>query len=206
MKTKVKICGLTTLADIAGVNQYKPDYIGFVFAPSRRQVTKAQAAALKAALSPEIAAVGVFVNADIAEIQALAEAGIIDMAQLHGDEDAAYIHSLREQVCIPIIKAVRVGDTLPEGLADMAADYLLLDKLSDKAYGGLGESFDWHVLYGLQRPYFLAGGVHIGNLAAALALHPYCIDCSSGVETDGIKDAAKIAAFIGLVRGTELKA
>ena len=194
---KVKICGLSEPAHIMTVNRCRPDYIGFVFAPqSRRRVAPGQAGALRAALAPGIQAVGVFVNAPVDDIRALVDAGTIDMVQLHGDEDAAYIEALRRAVDVPVIRAVRVGAALPEGLDIIPADYLLFDTASGAGYGGTGKCFDWGLLSGMRRPYFLAGGLAPHNIDQALALRPYAVDCSSGVETGGLKDAAKIAAFV----------
>lgn len=109
-KVKVKICGLKRAQDIECVNRLLPDYIGFVFAKTKREVTEQQAAQLKAMLNPQIKAVGVFVNAEIDKIIRLAKSRTIDIIQLHGDEDAAYCERLRLQTELPIIKAVRVKD------------------------------------------------------------------------------------------------
>ncbi|HWR22494.1 MAG TPA: phosphoribosylanthranilate isomerase [Feifaniaceae bacterium] len=194
--TKLKICGLFRAADIAYVNEAKPDYIGFVFAKSRRQVTYALARALRERLAPEIMPVGVFVNAPQAEILKLYRENVISVAQLHGGESRAYIERLKEKG-VPIIKAVRVesGADITAHM-DSPADYLLLDN----GAGGTGTMFDWSFLSACTRPYFLAGGVNLGNIADALALHPYCVDISSGAETDGVKDGEKIRLLAKAVR------
>ncbi len=199
--TKLKICGLTRQQDIDIVNEMLPDYIGFVFAESRRRVTPAQTAVLKAQLDPRIKAVGVFVNADINGIAALAHDGTIDLIQLHGEEDAAYINELRSKIACPVIKAVRVQTTAQVYSAEkLPCDYLLLDAYQKDAYGGTGMAFDYALIPKLTKPYFLAGGLNAGNINAALDLHPYCLDISSGVETDGVKDPGKIREIIRIIR------
>ena len=200
--TKVKICGLSRPQDLEAVNRAMPDFIGFVFSPSRRQVDEKQAAMLKAMLDPRIKGVGVFVNESIEYIAGLHERSIIDWAQLHGEEDTAYMRRLRKRCGCPIIKSVGVGSqvpALPEG-----ADFLLFDTLSPQR-GGTGKAFDWHALQGYQSPpYFLAGGLSPENVSQALGtLTPFCVDVSSGVETDGIKDPQKINAFVRLARRTD---
>jgi phosphoribosylanthranilate isomerase len=200
-RVKVKICGLTRAEDIAAVNDARPDYIGFVFAEaSRRRVDRRQAAALSALLAPGIEVAGVFVNQDISYIADLYKEGIIKTAQLHGDEGEAYMEQLRAACGCPIIKAVGVGEApppLPRG-----ADYLLFDTLSERR-GGTGKPFDWNILRGYSGPPFcLAGGLTPENVREAIgAVKPFAVDTSSGVETNGVKDAEKIRAFINAVRG-----
>ena len=197
--SKVKICGLSRLEDIGAVNLVLPDFIGFVFAPSRRRVDIKKAAALKEKLDSRIGAVGVFVNEDIKNIAAIFEAGIIDMVQLHGDEDDGYIKRLKDACGCRIIKAAGVGETLPA--LPVEADYLLFDTLSPHR-GGAGKTFGWGVLKEYRGlPYFLAGGLSAENVeGAARRLTPFCFDVSSGVETDGVKDAGKIEEFVNRVR------
>jgi len=197
--SKVKICGLSRPKDIEAVNSVLPDYAGFVFAESRRHVDERMAATLRKALDSRIEAVGVFVNEDVGKISRLYKDGVIDIAQLHGDEDAEYIELLRESCGCRIIKTISVGDAhpdLPEG-----PDYLLFDTLSSER-GGTGRTFDWHLLADIKGlPYFLAGGLSAANVKEAVRLlSPYCVDVSGGVETQGLKDAAKIEEFVGLVR------
>lgn len=200
--TKIKICGLKRMVDIEAVNRCKPEYIGFVFAKSKRQVTAEQAKELKKALHPDIQAVGVFVNENIDTIKAICEEQIIDVVQLHGDEDNTYIQSLRNVVAVPIIKAIRVQSTeqVREAMK-LSADYLLCDTYSKDAYGGCGETFSHQLLPNELQQYFLAGGLYPDNVADIIKeTSPYCVDVSSGVETDGVKDEAKIKAFIQAVR------
>lgn len=199
--SKIKICGLTRTVDIDMVNEVLPDYIGFVFAKSKRQVSEERASELKLRLSSQIKAVGVFVNEDPDKIIRLCKGEIIDIIQLHGDEDEDYITALKKEVSNPIIKAVRVRSTEDIQKAAFTCDYLLLDTYKDNQYGGSGESFDWSVITNTNKPVFLAGGIHIGNVEHAIRLtDPYCIDVSSGVETEGYKDRNKIAEIVSKVR------
>ncbi|MGI6004015.1 MAG: phosphoribosylanthranilate isomerase [Christensenellales bacterium] len=196
--TKVKICGLRRMQDIEAVNRALPDFIGFVFAKSRRQVDAEQASKLKHYLDPRILSSGVFVNQAPDFILDLHRESVIDMAQLHGDEDEKFIKKLRQSGC-PVIRAVPVKDRLPD--LPENADYLLFDTASPQR-GGTGSAFDWRILSGYEGPpYFLAGGLDAGNVCEAIALlRPYCVDVSSSVETDGIKDAEKIGHFTRLVK------
>ena len=200
--SKIKICGLRRIEDIEAVNHALPDYIGFVFAQSRRRVDIKTAAMLKEKLDIGIKAVGVFVNEDISAISEIVQSGIIDLIQLHGDEDDLYIERLKEICDCPVIKAVGVGGTLP--LLPKAADYLLFDTISTQR-GGVGKAFDWNILNEYHNmPYFLAGGLSTENVSEALSqLLPFCVDVSSGVETDGFKDPEKINEFVQLVRRTQ---
>jgi phosphoribosylanthranilate isomerase len=204
--SKIKICGITREEDIAAVKVALPDYIGFVFAKrSKRYVTSTQAEMLRSGLSSGIQAVGVFVDESVDNIVSLFENGVIDLAQLHGDEDDAYIGELRRRSSIPIIKAFSVDsvDDISRA-AESPADFVLLDHGS----GGTGVSFDWDFLSMdpgttprmTNKPFFLAGGIDLDNIDDALALRPYAIDVSSGVETNGIKDSEKIIEFVRRVR------
>ncbi len=199
--TKIKICGLKGPRDIEAVNEALPDYIGFVFAKSRRMVSHEQASDMKSRLSDRILAVGVFVNAALDEIAGLCKDRVIDLVQLHGDEDASYLQRLRSAVPNPIIKAVRVqnaGQVL--SAQSLPCDYLLLDAYRENVYGGSGESFDWSVIPTLNKPFFLAGGLKPENVGAALEIEPYCLDVSSGAETGGVKDRGKIRKIVETVR------
>ena len=196
--TKIKLCGLSRRCDIDAANALMPDYVGFVFAEgSKRRVTPAQAQALKNALSPRILAVGVFVGEAPATVAALLGGGIIDAAQLHGGEDAAYIRALRRMTDRPIWQAFRVrtrADVEQAGRSE--ADCILLD-----AGAGTGTAFDWGLLDRVERPYFLAGGLDTENVAGAIRLlRPFGVDVSSGIESGGGKDAEKMAAFVAAVR------
>ena len=196
--TKIKLCGLSRKEDIKAANALAPDFIGFVFAEkSKRRVTHIEAVELKAELKPEIKAVGVFVNADINEVSSLLNLGVIDIAQLHGDEDDEYINKLKLVTDKPIIKAFTVKSTADVLNAEKSsADCVLLD-----AGKGDGKSFDWSLIQGISRPYFLAGGLDTDNAVRAVReLRPYAVDVSSGIETDGVKDRNKMAEFVSAVR------
>ncbi|MDY5869821.1 MAG: phosphoribosylanthranilate isomerase [Lachnospiraceae bacterium] len=198
--TKIKICGLKSEDDISYVNELKPDYIGFVFLQGRkRYVSPSQASHLKGLLDPSIPAVGVFVNEPLEQVIALAKSGTIQMIQLHGQEDEAYLKELRKHCSQPVIKAfiIKTKEDMEKALS-FSSDYLLLDNGL-----GTGEAFDWSLIQNIDRPFFLAGGLNPGNAASAIKLaHPYALDVSSGVETDGKKDYEKIKAFIHAVRTT----
>jgi phosphoribosylanthranilate isomerase len=190
---KIKICGLFREEDITYVNKYKPDYIGFVFAKSQRQVTKNQAYILKQLLDSKIKAVGVFVNAPIALIREIVQDHIIDLIQLHGQEDEEYIKALKEVVDVPIIKAIRVGK---DEMKSYDVDYYLLDGMKP----GSGQSFNWSQIQELDHPIFLAGGISMNNIHNALKTNVYALDLSSGVEKQGVKNEALIKEVIRSVR------
>lgn len=200
--TRIKICGLSRPIDIDMVNSVLPDYIGFVFAKSRRQVTEETAKELKKMLNPTIQVVGVFVNEEKDKILRLCKDHIIDIIQLHGDEDENYIQELRNLIKNPIIKAVRVRSNQDIVEAEqLNCDYLLLDAYKENEYGGCGETFDWTMITKISKPFFLAGGIHSENVTNAIDLAtPYCIDVSSGVETEGFKDRDKIIEIVTKVQ------
>lgn len=189
------------------VNWAQPDYAGFVFAPGRRQVTAEEAESLRRQLDPAIAAVGVFVKAPVEEAAALANRGTIQLIQLHGEEDEAYVKAIRERTQAPIIRVIRVRG--PESLRDLErydCDYFLLDTYSGSQFGGMGKTFDHSLIRQARfpRPFFLAGGLDPANVAAAIAeSSPFGVDTSSGIETAGIKDENKIRAFVSAVRKEE---
>lgn len=216
---KIKLCGMMKPCDIEYANRVKPDLVGFIFANTRRKISPAQAKQFREALDAEIPAVGVFVNEDISVITSLVQNGCIDLIQLHGEEDADYIRRLREVCDVPVIKAVKVQTV--EQIRQAAAlpvDYLLLDTYRKGVLGGTGEAFDWELLREAKiaagdtaegdtaegelfgKPYFLAGGLHAGNLREAAALGSYGLDVSSGIETDGSKDFTKMVEVMELVR------
>lgn len=199
---KLKFCGLTREADICAANETRPDYIGFVFAESRRRVTDEQAARLRVQLAPGIQAVGVFVNDDPTHIAELANHGVIDLIQLHGGESAAYIRRLRTMTAAPVIYAVRVGTHEDiERVKPYSVEYFLLDTCTKDAYGGSGKTFDWSLIGAVGKPYFLAGGLNESNIPRAVQTGAYALDLSSGIETDGVKDAAKMRRVAALIRG-----
>ena len=226
---KVKFCGIRRTEDIEAMNRLKPDLAGFVFAKSKRQVTKEQAAGLKELLDPEIKTMAVLVNMPVEEAAVLANTGIADLLQLHGDEDATYIAKLKTLTGAKIIKAIRLrsGGLPVQGngaeervytanaglLAEAAqADYYLFDTFLPDTYGGTGKTFSLSLLNNLliDKPFFLAGGLDAGNVAgiirkvqkdATLLPFFYGVDVSGGIETDGYKDTIKMEAFMKAIRG-----
>lgn len=196
--TKIKLCGLSRPEDVLAANELAPDYIGFVFwRKSRRFVDYDTAIELKKLLDPKIQAVGVFVDEEPDTVNRLLNRNIIDLAQLHGGEDESYINRLRRLTDKPIIKAFRIKtESDIQSAMNSTADYILLD-----SGAGTGSMFDWELLRGVNRPYFLAGGLSPDNAALAVrSLHPYGVDVSSGIETNGRKDKEKMAAFVVAVR------
>ena len=189
---KVKICGIRRMEDIEIVNRYKPDYIGFVFADSKRRVSHDLAYELKLNLDSDIISVGVFVDASLDEILKLFDEGVIEMAQLHGSESEEYILTLKEKTNseLKIIKAIEMSEDVDLlEYNNSYADYLLLD--SGK---GSGKTFDWSLIESdLNKEFFLAGGLDISNISDAIKeFDPYAIDLSSSLEVDGFKDEIKI--------------
>lgn len=196
---KVKLCGLRRGEDIAFANEVRPDYIGFVFAPkSRRAVTAEKAKVLREKLGAGMIPVGVFVNQPVEVLAQLLNEGIIDWAQLHGQEDEDYLKALRKLTQKPILQAFRV-ETREDVKRAMAssADGILLDN----GAGGTGETFNWSLVRNCSRPFFLAGGLTPENVTEAIAqVQPYGVDTSSGVETAGWKDREKMRRFVQAVR------
>ncbi|WP_408071727.1 phosphoribosylanthranilate isomerase [Butyrivibrio sp. JL13D10] len=198
--TRIKFCGLTRPEDIDIVNKLKPDYIGFVFyTKSKRNLTPEKAAILKQKLDDKIQAVGVFVDEDMNKIAKLVNDNVIDIIQLHGSEDETYIEDLRKITSAKIIKAFQIKQNVYEGLInESSADMVLVDSGQ-----GTGKAFDWNILSKIKRPFILAGGLNPENVKdAILNIKPYGIDLSSGIETDGIKDEAKMEAIMTAKRET----
>lgn len=199
--TKIKICGLQTEEDISYVNELRPDYIGFVFLQGRRRyISPKEAASLRTLLDPSIQSVGVFVNEPMENVVSLLQNQTIQIAQLHGQEDASYALKLKSICNCPIIKAFIIKSKEDiERAMNYPADYLLLDNGL-----GTGETFDWSLIQKIDRPFFLAGGLSSENVQKAISMtHPYAVDTSSGVETNERKDYKKIKAFINSVRTYE---
>ncbi len=197
-EVKIKLCGMTRGDDIKAANTLLPDFIGFVFVPGRkRYVSPALARSLRSHLDPRVSAVGVFIDEKPENVAALCRDGTIDAIQLHGQEGEAYITRLRSLTRVPVIRAfrVRTEDDVKEASLT-TADMVMLD-----AGAGSGETFDWSLIINFPRPFFLAGGLNAGNVAAAInAVRPYGVDVSSGIETNEKKDALKMRAFVRAVR------
>ncbi len=197
-QVKIKFCGLRSEADIGYVNELLPDYIGFVFAKnSKRYVTPELAFRLKMELDERIVAVGVFVDEEVENVISLLNDRVVDMAQLHGNEDDEYIMRLKVMTDAPVIKAFKIKKVDDVRKAESCvADYLLLDSGE-----GSGENFDWSLLEGIKREFFLAGGLNERNVREAIDLiSPMAVDVSSGIETGGRKDFEKMKAFYNEVR------
>ena len=215
---KVKMCGISQIETIPAVVEAKPDYMGLVFAPSKRQVTVAQAKTLVEELhkgyakkyssdteqdkDDTIKTVGVFVNETVDNLVTIANEANLDAVQLHGDEDEAFIQSLKERTNVEVWKAVQIQSAADaEAWIDSSADMLLFDAYHKDERGGTGEVFDWSCLDAFERPFMLAGGIDCTNVARAIrTVRPYGIDISSGIETNGEKDDEKITAFTKIVK------
>jgi len=212
---KIKFCGLRRPEDIEYANQTRPDYIGFVFAKSKRQVSPELAGQLGLGLAEGMKKVGVFVNAPLEEILEAVRLAKLDVVQLHGDEGPEEIRAVKEALsgvcsgtigkCPEIWKAVRTTDAAVLLAADgLEVDRLLLDAFTPGMAGGTGVVADWNMIRGvkeqLAKPFFLAGGLNTGNLEEAMrAVEPYGIDLSSGIETDGFKDLSKMEGIIEII-------
>ena len=221
---KVKMCGISKVETIPAVVDAKPDYMGLVFAPSKRQVTVDQAKTLVEELHKQYAnrynrdaeqysnqtlihqefikTVGIFVNETLDNLVTIATEVNLDAVQLHGDEDEAFIQSLKERTNVEVWKAVQIRSAADaEAWIDSSADMLLFDAYHKDDRGGTGEVFDWSCLDEFERPFMLAGGIDSTNVARAIrTVRPYGIDISSGIETEGVKDDEKIKAFTNIVR------
>lgn len=196
---KIKICGLKRLEDIEIVNRYNPDYIGFVFADTKRKVSHELAKEMKDNLNPNIISVGVFVDAPKEEILELFNEGTIEIAQLHGTESEEYIIDLKESTNgeLKIINAIEMSDDTDLMKYDLTnADYLLLD--SGK---GSGKTFDWRLIRkDLKKEFFLAGGLNSENIMPAIEeFDPYAVDLSSSLEVNGFKDEDKIKEIMEII-------
>lgn len=215
---KVKMCGISKVETIPAVVEAKSDYMGLVFAPSKRQVTVDQAKTLVEELhrgyaqkygsdtehdkNDTIKTVGVFVNETVDNLITIANEANLDAVQLHGDEDEAFIQSLKERTNVEVWKAVQIRTAADvEKWIDSSADMLLFDAYHKDERGGTGEVFDWSSLDAFERPFMLAGGIDSTNVARAIrTVRPYGIDISSGIETNGVKDDEKITAFTKIVK------
>ena len=215
---KIKMCGISKVETIPAIVDAKPDYMGLVFAPSKRQVTVEQAKTLAEELDKvyvkkygsdteqdkddTIKTVGVFVNETVDNLVTIANEANLDAVQLHGDEDETFIQSLKERTNVEVWKAVQIRSAADvEEWIDSSADMILFDTYHKDERGGTGEVFDWSSLDEFERPFMLAGGIDSTNVARAIrTVRPYGIDTSSGIETNGVKDDEKITAFTKIVK------
>lgn len=200
---KVKICGIKRIEDVKIVNVFMPDYVGFVFAKSKRSVSIEEAQELISKLDPNIKRVGVFVNESYETVLSTAKSLNLDVLQFHGNEDNDYIKRFKKY---EIWKAISIGSEEDIKKANLYnADVLLMDTLDGDTKGGTGKSFNWSMLEKsrdtILRPVFVAGGLNDENVEKCIdRLHPFGVDISSGVESNGVKDKLKIKNFIMKVR------
>lgn len=199
---KVKICGLKTLEDIDYINEVLPDFAGFIFAESSRRISFNQAAKMKSKLNKNIKSIGVFVNEKTEKIINAAEEGIIDLIQLHGNEDNNYIKEIGNKLKLPVIKAFKADSNLKYNIENTIADYVLIDSCNKNQFGGTGQLFDWGLIPETDKKIFLAGGLNADNIIRAIKeVNPYCLDINSGVEINGKKDRKKILEVMQIVKG-----
>ena len=202
---KVKICGLKREEDIEIVNKFKPEFVGFVFAESKRKVSPERAKQLIDSLSKDIKTVGVFVNEAPEKVNEIAEFCGLDVVQLHGDEDALYCEKIKHTMWKAV--AVKNEETLDELKGYPLVEGFLLDTYVKGEKGGTGKTFNWDMVKDLYKDYriILAGGLNPENIGKAIqSVNPYCVDVSSGVEKDGLKNEELVASFIHAVRSTVL--
>lgn len=200
---RVKICGIADVASALVAAEAGADAIGLIFAPSRRQVSSLRAREIAAALPPFVSKVGVFVDEDHHRIEDIASACGLQAVQLHGAESPEFCAGFE----VPVIKGIRVKDASSlAGLSDYQVGAFLLDTYDASALGGTGKAFDWSLAARAAQTHrvILSGGLTPENVMSALTrVHPYGVDVSSGVETDGTKDHGKIRAFVRRVREWE---
>ena len=200
--SRIKICGMMRPEDIGYVNEVLPEYAGFIFAENRRRtLTPEYALELRQMLDKRIKAVGVFYDQSLDFIEKVIKMDMLDLVQLHGHESEEFVLNVKK-FGLPVIKAFKIEG--PDDLKiakNSPADYCLLDN----GDGGTGKRFDWSVLEGFDREFFLAGGLDCENISAAIeTFEPFAVDVSSGVETDGRKDRDKIRRFVVKVRRSNL--
>ena len=195
----IKFCGIRRPEDIEAVNETRPDLAGFIIVKDRRRyIAPEKVRELRQLLDPSVKVVGVFIDEDIEVVAKLLHDGIIDIAQLHGNESEDYIKDLKSRTSAQIIKAIGIRSSEDVERAERSpADLVIVDSPG----GGTGNTFDWGLLKKIKRPYILAGGINAENIEEAVEmLHPYGVDVSSGIETDGYKDKEKMKAFMALVK------
>ena len=195
---EIKICGLSRLEDVIAVNRFGADYAGFVFfKKSKRYIDPYQAGELIEYLRSDIKSVGVFMDEPLDNVVSATRISGVEMIQLHGHESEEYVEYLRRTLDRPVIKAFKADEPgALEKALHTAADHILID-----SGAGAGRTFDWNILKGFGRKYFLAGGLDPDSVGEAVRmLEPFAVDVSSGVETDGVKDAKKIEDFIKAVK------
>ena len=205
MSTRLKICGIRRRQDVQFLNEFPPDYAGFILSGGfGRSIVMGTFYELQSCLAPAIQTVGVFVNEPLAEIVRCGYNEALNVIQLHGEEDKGYIRALREVFGGKIWKAVRVRTAEDIRKADaLAVDALVLDSFSAASQGGTGTVAPWDIIAQNrpQKPFFLAGGISAENVQEAIrSVQPYGVDASSSLETDGCKDRDKIRNMAEAVR------
>ena len=197
---RVKICGINSPEDVEIVNELKPDYVSFAFYKNKRQVTYEKARKLKQILDKDIRVIGVFVDENTNVVASAANDDLLDVIEFHGNEGPGEIERIKAFTEKPIIQGFRIRSRADVELAlDSHADSILM--YSDSESGIL---MDWKLLMNVTRPYFLAGGLNADNIEKAIKIcHPFAVSVTTGVETDGIKDREKMAAFIKMARRTK---
>lgn len=196
---QVKICGLKRILDIEYVNELKPEYVGFVFADSRRKVDPEMAVYLISHLDKNIKKVGIFVDVSISDVDQISKICGLDVLQFHGSETPEYCRHFDKTVW----KAVNMNSVCSFDMKEYDADGFVLDSSCDGCFGGTGKPFEWNSIKNvkLKKDVILAGGLTSENVNDAIRIvNPDVVDVSSGVETDGKKDYMKIKKFIGKVR------
>ncbi len=204
---KIKICGLKRQEDIEYANELLPDYIGFVFAKSRRQVDLKLAQTLGNMLGKGIKKVGVFVNEDIEQVKEIAKNANLDVLQFHGDEDQVYLSNFKG-FTIWKSKSIEISmKTAEQNIMEKINSYpiegVVLDSSINGSTGGTGQSFNWNLIprFNIEKKLILAGGLSIDNVRNAIEIvKPYAVDISSGVEINNVKNFNKIKKFIEKVR------
>ena len=205
MHPRVKICGIKSKEEIAIINDFPVEYIGFIFAESKRKVLPEDAAQLKASLRKDIQVVGVFVNESVDKVNEIIDQCGLDVVQLHGEESPEYCKQIHQKVwkSIPVKNAQslkKINDY------QQVVDGILLETYSKDQKGGTGKAFDWDLVKNLQdslplKDFILAGGLNPNNIKRAIdTLQPTIIDLNSGLETDGYKDRNKITQLFNRLK------
>lgn len=207
--TKIKICGIRRLEDITYVNKLLPDYIGFVFAKSKRQINLKYAKKISSLIDSRIRKVGVFVDEDVKTVKNIAHEANLYALQFHGKEDKEYISNFKDHIIwksMPVsVEPINIENCEREILKinEYPVQAVILDSMSKKQFGGSGIPFNWNVIkkLSIKKKLILAGGLNSNNVLEAIKkVNPYIVDVSSGVETDGFKDFYKMKKFIEKVR------
>lgn len=200
---KVKICGIKREKDVEIVNSFMPDYVGFVFAESKRKVSVEEAQRLILGLNPQIKKVGVFVNESYAKVMSIAQILKLDVLQFHGDEENEYLEKFKTYEVWKAASIKSKSDIEKASLYNVNG--IVVDSLDESGNGGTGKKFDWSILKkyknSILKPIFVAGGLNEENIQECIKeLQPFGVDVSSGVESNGVKDKLKIKNFITKVR------